>query len=322
MIITDYLHNYKFNFICLVETWTNRDCLSNFYFPGYSLSSCFSRHNFRGGGTAIWSDSNLEVESLNLEMYCIEKCAEFCGITWFDKYASKKTLLLNCYRSPAGNFNNFFEKFNDILHNICDVRNQIIFCGDFNLASLSRKDSDIFHHLLISYDLHPNILNPTHESKTSQHILDQIYTNFDHIQNQYSNRVNILENTISDHHTILFNTGNLHLMHDTHTKTTKRSLSEQNLVNFIDILEGEDWELVFSAAGAENKFNAFYEILLFHYNRECPSRLVTNRNRRDKMWVNDTIKNSSEYIKSLYFLQKNDNSLTDYYNKAKKNMKN
>lgn len=168
--------------------------------------------------------------------------------------------------------------------------------------------------MLYSYDLSPRILDPTRISNTTQSIIDQIYTN------QFSiGKSTVQDNTISDHRTVLFsmncgedknNSEKIHI--------NSRMCGSANLNRLIYALSNETWTDVYLANGSDAKFNNFHDTLIYYFNKECPHRSKKCCKKTGKEWVNNPIKESSENLKQLFYLQKNNPNLKSNYIIAKK----
>lgn len=66
----------------------------------------------------------------------------------------------------------------------------------------------------------------------------------------------------------------------------------------------ENWQEVKTTVNTENKFNVFYTILIDLFNIACALKLDKHPVTKVKSWVNTKIRESSENLKGLYFLQK------------------
>nr|CAH7766711.1 unnamed protein product [Callosobruchus chinensis] len=92
----------------------------------------FKVKSFKGGGVGIWCKDSVEVKSIDLEKFCIEKSIEICGIIFENN--GNKTAVLSCYRSPINqNFQVFCEKLEQIFEENFDSSTNFILCGDFNV---------------------------------------------------------------------------------------------------------------------------------------------------------------------------------------------
>lgn len=311
-IITDYL-NLNLKFICLTETWCVKDNITNFAFPGYELMDYYCRSVHRGGGVGIWCKKGLMVQRLNLDKYCSEKNIEVSGVTWTNM-VKQDVIVLACYRSPSGDYDVFINNLHLILELIFKPKSIIFLTGDFNVNSLKKNEFSNFSELLASYDLSPKILEPTRISSTIQTVIDQVYTNF-------SNNCNsaVYDNTISDHRTVLFSMNCGGEKNNTDKMCIKRRMCGSiNMHCFNTALSNETWLDTYLANGTEAKFNCFHDTLTYYFNKECPQKYQQIYKKTGKEWVNDVVKESSNNLKDLFFLQKNNPNLKTNYEVAKK----
>ena len=76
-IYTEYItNNDGLKFLCFTEIWY--DAKKSKIFDNFNISSCYTRKNHIRGGVGIWSHSSLQVKTINIEKFCIEKDIEVC----------------------------------------------------------------------------------------------------------------------------------------------------------------------------------------------------------------------------------------------------
>ena len=63
--------NLELKFLCFAETWSSDDVISTFVLDGYVLGASYCRTG-RGGGVAIYHESMLDVESVDLDGFCVD----------------------------------------------------------------------------------------------------------------------------------------------------------------------------------------------------------------------------------------------------------
>jgi hypothetical protein len=101
------------HFICLSEHYTTLQNLSTISLDNYYLSSSFSRINCIGGGVCIFNGADLQYTVCDVSQFCIEKTFIVCA-TQLD-LGSYYIIKICVYRSPAGNFLNFFNQLDSTL---------------------------------------------------------------------------------------------------------------------------------------------------------------------------------------------------------------
>nr|CAI5834246.1 unnamed protein product [Callosobruchus analis] len=168
-------------------------------FQEFKEISRFSMSHHKGGGVGIWAHKSLSVRKLELSDYCIEQHFEICGALWRVN-PELKLCMLTLYRSPGGtgDLAIFLHQLNVALDSIFISNVLIILSGDFNLdPQRDRHYYSLLSTLLRSYGMKNYISQPTRQS----HILDHFFTNL-----QTSVIARVIENSLSDHNTIICST--------------------------------------------------------------------------------------------------------------------
>lgn len=237
-LMSDYCES-DLKFLCITETWSLRDDVTNYNIPNYQLISFYGRTNYQRGGVAVWAKSNLNIECLSLNQYCIDKDIEICGLTW--NFNSYKNILLVCYRSPNGNLNSFCQNINLLLEKLFQPNVFVFLAGDFNIHSMTVNEVRYFTDILESFGLFPKNSTPTRVTATCASILDI--------------------NTESDHHNFLLKL-NLFSPTTINNHINVRELSENNITTLISHLSKETWKDVYEASDTNTKFKIFHDILI------------------------------------------------------------
>lgn len=297
-LVVDYA-KYDVKFICLCETWCCDDKIVSTVFPGFQLMSFFGRVKLRGGGVAIWSREGLAVRPLSLLNFCKDKSFEVCGLKW-QNGAGKQFYIFTCYYSMNGETEVFFVKMEELLHRFRSSDHGIILLGDFNENSMSKRERERFRHLLASYGLSPMVSEPTRVTAYSSTVIDQIFVNFD----TSSAETTVLDNTISDHRTVLFNSGFEGDTLRVSPNFYKRSYSVSKIDAFLNALADETWCGVYSATSTDDKFNIFYSLFLSCFEYYFPLKICSKVRCLRPRWVSEEVRCSSEKLKTLYCLQK------------------
>lgn len=297
--------------ICITESWLLPDALRVIYFPSFKLCSSFSRTTMRGGGTAIWGKNNLSVKPIILDSFCMEGIFESCGIRW--KVADDKSMvIILVYRSPHSSkdcLSIFFDKLYDVLEYVFEVGVDIVVMGDFNIDP--KRDSSEFtvlSNILTSFNLENIVQVPTR----GKYILDHVY-----ISSFNLNKcdVSVMDNTISDHKTVLVSVPGKSKKTST-TTSFSRTFHESDINMFKQKLVNETWNDVFVHKDIDSSFSTFYNIFLYYFNLYFPLRKRI-RKKCGRGWINAEITSSSNNLKNLFCLKLKYPALTDAYRNAK-----
>lgn len=226
-ILLTEIWNYKnLKFLCLVEIGVKEDNLKNLNMTGFSLKSFYCRPNKHCGGVAIWARDGIIVKPLDLSSFCIEQHFEVCAISYV--YNKRDNLLLNCYRSPSGDINVFFNKISEILNYLYKPHINLIICGDFNFDLYKNINFKSMCYIMSCFNCCPVVSWPTRVTNNSCTLIDQIFINFNNSGTCY-----VLDNEISDHRIVFLE---LDIFSDKNISANKfeirRSYNEINMLNF------------------------------------------------------------------------------------------
>ena len=104
------------------------------HLTNYSLGSNYCRKTSLKGGVSIFIYRNLKYNTINVNKYNIDKDTEACAIQLDSTF--NKLCILTIYRSPRGDFTNFFKWLDLILQKLYNNKYNIVICGDVNVNCL------------------------------------------------------------------------------------------------------------------------------------------------------------------------------------------
>lgn len=297
-------------FLCFNETWTNNISINSYQVDGYNLANSYSRVNRIRGGVAIYVRSDISYKPIDLNKFCLELDIEVCAISCH--IYNKKTILLNCYRSPDGNIGVFLGKIEEVIDSIFDPHCDMIICGDFNFNYFNKKCTNFFKlsNIFSSYGLSHRGGWPTRVTDSSLSCIDHIFTN----NNQYVSCV--YDNTFSDHRTTLmeFNVSPKKL---SKVYVWKRNYGEEEILKFKHSLQTETWQSVYGNSTLSESFESFFNILQYYFNIHFPLH-KSCKEISSKGWVSQCVKNSSNNLRDLYCFSQKHPELKPFYLEAKK----
>lgn len=295
IVITGYYSSLKF--ICLTEIWRSQFEIGNYVFPGFTLASCFGRESLRHGGCAIWCSLDIESECLSLGEFCVEGTFEICGLRWSTS-SRGSVCMLNCYRPPKGNYDDFELGLDRVLSDVCSKCNSVLLLGDFNINSMTKKQVTSFTGLLETYSLFPNISVPTRVTDRGGTVLDQVYSD-----KSCGGEYEVLDTTDSDHRVVLYSTGYNSEHEPKKRYIHKRLFSEKRVERFINHIANVEWDGVYAASDIEGKFDAFHNVIVYYFLLDFPVvKRKLNDNNDHKYWITDDVVNSSQNLKLLFRL--------------------
>ena len=290
ILLTEF--NNKYSVIAITEHWLVEHKVPMVQIPKYVVGSCFVRKtNIHGGRCLLVRNNILFDELVELKTKSKEFIIECSAI----KIPKSNIIIINVYRSPSGDINEFMDTLEDILTDTFSkyTKYNIILCGDFNIDLL--KNNEIVQNficLLKTYNLQPTIDDPTRVTDRSSTLIDNIFVNFDLFESK------VVTTALSDHHgqEVEFNT-----QENASTQTNIKKvgiLTDIMLSKIKDSMQNIGWlNLINSVDPILNLERILYTIKMA-ITEHSPSR--TSRCKEPKPWVDDEIRDKSKIKRQLY----------------------
>lgn len=182
--------------ICATETWLNKEKLELFNIKGYSPRSSFCRKSHDGGGVCILLRDELEYKKMtDIESLSKEMIFEICAV----EIPKFDMLVINLYwPNSSREIEVFYSSLNQLLNSLSIKykHKNIVLGGDFNVDfNKNNKQKMELVHLMLTFNFHQLVKEPTRITSTSSTCLDLIFVNFRKRQCQ----VNVEEFGFSDH---------------------------------------------------------------------------------------------------------------------------
>lgn len=307
-ILLDEFPSVKF--LCFNETCIKEDAINQLTISSFKLAASYCRPIKNGGGTAIWTRTNIIVKPINLERNSIEGQCELSAVSF--KTDCDNFIIINCYRPPSGDVDTFLYELNAVFESLYKPGIKFVICGDFNSDSLN--ESSKFKRIslfLLQFGLGNTVFWPTRVTTDSISCIDHVYLNF------VSGTTCVLDFAFSDHRLILsdinFGTIDVERVHSTY----RRSFNSDNINRFCYDLGSEDWSFVYAFNDLETAFNQFYDIFLFHFNNRFPLSMRYVQ-QKPKKWVNDVVRKSSSELRFLHSLSQEYTQFEDIYKEKRR----
>lgn len=166
-------------------------------------------------------------------------------------------------------------------------------------------------NFISEFYLHNRVNWPTRVTRSTITTIHHIYTHFS------SGICCVVDNTISDHRKILFDT----TLHESNSNSEgilshSRNFNESSIRLFQSALSRESWNELYTIIDVDNAFKYFYNIILFYFNLYFPIGKHFN-SYISKSWVNDSVRRSSRQLKDFYTLTQSAPEYKTDYLKAK-----
>jgi hypothetical protein len=206
-----------------------------------------------------------------------------------------KIILICIYRSPTGNFEVFLNASEFVIQKLHNKKKRLIINGDWNINFL--QDSSQVretNNLLNRFNLIITVKDPTRTLKTYSSLLDVIITKEEILLEP----ARVIELVMSDHYAQI-----LSILTKSHIsrsyKTYKRQIKEENIHEFLYLLQQEPWQDIYRDVDVNKKFDKFLDNFLCYYDMAFPLRLTNKAKEIKKQWIPQGIKNSSMRIRLL-----------------------
>ena len=186
------------------ETWlTNEipDELINF--KGYTLfrkDRTWSDGNGtvpkKGGGLCMYVKDNLNVKVDHINHMDISTRDVECQAIEIIYENQKNVIVLNLYRPPQGNIENFIDYIDRMVNSIDIVKKDVFILGDYNIDFLDKSDTNTkkINRLISQLGLFKLISTPTRFGNYKNSCIDQIISNSIHVLDAGVDDINL-----SDH---------------------------------------------------------------------------------------------------------------------------
>ena len=226
------LYNSDIHILGLIETFLNAEILDNdIQIPNYNIIRR-DRNNRKGGGILIYIKDNIPFQ------HRLDLNVNFLESVWIEiMFPQTKSFLINfVYRPPDSTIEwiSTYESNFKNANNLMDTEFYIL--GDFNINFLSDKDvfsNNKWSSFVMANGLQQMVRQPTRITKTSNTIIDHLYTNRpDRIMEMF-----VSSYSISDHFPVCFTRKTRYkLSKNTHLTKEYRQFKNFNESNFQNYL--------------------------------------------------------------------------------------
>lgn len=258
----------------------------------YQLANYFCRNTCKGGGIAIFVKNDYLFTELHISQ-ATELDFEATGIK-----IQSKTLnfsIIGIYRSPSGDEENFFSKFESIIAKLTKKNKSFFLVGDFNINVLETENSKTkrFKDLLRSFGLQWSVNDPTRVTDTSSTAIDNVITNIPGVA------VSVVSTAVSDHYGIEAVINGSKPEKEAQSRRKCRDTRPANIALLNSKLSKENWGFLELPYGSvEEKFLAFKNSFEFHLDTCCPVKETkVNRKKENSKWITNGILVSREKLK-------------------------
>lgn len=283
---------------------------------GYKKISAFCRRKKIHGGSVIFADEKYPevkpfelVSNLSLEM--ILECSAI-------KY--NKFCLINIYRPPSGDFEEFIQSLSQILTRASTKCETLAVCGDFNIDQNSNnRNTKMLLDIFCSFNLTSLVHEPTRIFST---IHNTTYTTIDYVVTNKPNLISCtnLDPGFSDHYgqiiTFKDNIFSKESIAKNETVYT-RKINDQTIAEFKFLFK--TFEFNFTNINIDEDFKLFFEHFQWCFLASVPEKIHNVKPRNKKIIFSEKLRNKRKELEKLNWLRKkvSDENLDNKYKTLK-----
>ena len=286
----------------MCETWQSKTSPVP-KLEGYSYIHKYRKHKL-GGGVGIFVNKKLKYKERS-DLYMVECSFEHCIIEV--KLKHENLMVCSGYIVPNTNHAIFLSDYEKFLNKVNVEKNKLIVGIDHNLDLLKHRThapTKKFVEMLETFHQLPSITRPTHITKTSATLLENIFVSSAWT---FSFDSYLLIDNMSDHLPVIIVLRNVELCKKS-IKTIKiRDTHPQNLEILKLELTNIDWKEYLSVNDVTTEnlnhvFNKCHDKVLDIINKHAPirKRIVTEKNFRKETWIRPSILKCCKEQKRLY----------------------
>lgn len=282
-----FLSDLKPNVISLTEHWLRISQVLSVNMSDYEMASCYSRSLKIHGGSCILLKKGVPYT----ELVCLkQKSKELIFECSSVELSMQNIIIINLYRSPSGDIQQFFDILEDTLEYVTARKNtyDVVLTGDFNINFLDTTNiiSRRLLDLLQSYNLHQTIFEPTRITNNSSTCRDNIFTTLVYYESC------VIHSALSDHlaQSLSFQSK----IYRNEVFHEKRLFTENNLFELKEILANIQWQDMY-------KYELFNELLQSLINTTCPLKIYRNKSdNTTKGWITPELQQKCRQKRILY----------------------
>lgn len=306
--------NYKFNVICLQETWldSNSD-LSLLQLEDYTLISQ-SRSCSAHGGVCIYLDNSFKYKPVSLPDHLVNSPmydCQFIEIPVHENANNQNTKLIigNIYRPPRETLEDY-TKFQDNLNHLLSIfqknNHEVIIAGDYNIDLLKFRETNKvneYFNTIIANGFIPKITFPTRLTASNGTLIDNFLVK---ISKHFSEtKSGILISDLSDHLPYFLCLDYLNIKQTRPKYIIARCNNTASLENFKNELQNIDFKTIMEntdLSDTDKNFEAFNNAISCAMNKHMPIKIVKyNKHKHKKCdWMTKGIIHSITYRDRLY----------------------
>ena len=296
--------NLDFDVLVLSEIWSNNVTMFNNLISGYNFYYDLPvAGNVGGVGIYVRSDLSHNI----IDNYKIANSKE-CQVEnlWMEVTKDcSKYIIGGLYRHPGSKINDFIDKFDSKLSHISRSKLPCLIAGDINIDLKKYQyhpDTKSFLDILIVNNFIPVVVMPTRITDRSATLIDHIY---------YCNSVERNSNSaitsgnfwcdITDHFpNFILLKKNTERRFEPNNLPFVRLYSPKNIKKFSELISNVNWDNLYQCSNVDKAYGFFHKKITDCHDKCFPKVRLSRKRAKDKLWVTQGIKRSSNYKNKLF----------------------
>jgi len=305
--------------ICASEHWLD-DVEAEFYcsLNDKLLRGVYCRTLTKGGGTAIYVNSNISCKKIDIHPFCADRTFEASCV----KLCSRAVCVVVVYRPPGGNFTDFLTHLDNCLSFLTCRESQIVLGGDFNVhLNCDTPQTYQLSNLLSAHGFYLANFSPTR----GEACLDSVAVNFSLDMCSTS----VINPVVADHQAVNIQidaptsvSPPLPSWHSTYVRTY-RKVDENSTSRFKAALAKVDWVSILQHRDDQHLFDVFFGKFLEVFELCFPSMVKKpGKPKNQKLgrpvkvrpkleWYTPELGRLKEFVKTLHDRYKSSPNLED-----------
>ena len=282
---------------CLNETWLTDTNKSHVSLKGYTYTGK-EQVNKKGGGVGFLISDKLKFRRRD-DLIEQMKTFEFAVIEL--KLCKETLLIVSIYRPPNTPISAFVEEYSLCWKSLNSFAGNVIICMDQNLDLLKsdcHRQTEAFVDLNLECELYPCIMQPTHITKTSATLIDNIFVNS---KLHDLSTASIMIHDMSDHLPCIVSLSNMYPLMNERNHKEIRNIPNQNLIKIKQSLEETDWSEIIDMTSTNSAFISFSNIVERLVEKNTETRQVNqNKIKPYRSWLGPSIRKCMTKCQRLY----------------------
>lgn len=300
--INNVFNEYSCDILLVTEHWQNESQINVNKLSDFTLVNSYCRKTLCHGGVAIYKSNSFssDVSVLLMDDFCLDGVFEYTSVS----LTELNMFIIVIYRPPNGDFNLFLELFDGLLERLSVKDKLLVIGGDFNVNFNSCSTNlALLSDLLGCYDITITIKIPTRITASSTTCIDNFLIN----SNVTNFKTDVINLYLSDHFSQAIYINTVFPKNKENKFLQRRNFCKENIVQFCNFLEREDWQEMYAQDCANKACKIFCDIVMFYFELCFPLKRVSlsKKIQRDN-WMTDELRELKHRVTMFSDLAKMD----------------